>query len=103
MRKKFIYKRLLIIKNISLLIQEQYTDIILNQKILYSSCFIKNYKLLKDVENAFNIIEIKNINKRYLRYGKTKNKYIKSYSEYFKEGDFSYIDECNDNPIFEFD
>jgi hypothetical protein len=69
---------------------------------IFSNCFIKNYEVLKDVENPYNIIElrIKN-NKTY--YTRNDNQKINSLNlivhmrEYFKEGDFSYIDECNDN------
>ena len=70
------------------------------EETIYSSCFIKNYELLKDVKNAFNITEIIDINKGYYRYGKQKINslnLIVNMTKYFKEGDFSYIDECNDN------
>lgn len=70
------------------------------ENTIYSSCFIKNYELLKDIENPFNITEIININKGYYKHGKQKINILNliiNMTEYFKEGDFSYIDECNDN------
>ena len=73
------------------------------QDTIYSSYFIKNYELLKDVEdvkNPFNITQIININKGYYKHGKQKINILNlivNMTEYFKEGDFSYIDECNDN------
>lgn len=71
------------------------------EESIYSSCFIKNYELLKDVENPFNITEIININKGYYKRNDKQKinilNLIVNMTEYFKEGDFSYIDECNDN------
>ena len=70
------------------------------EETIYSSCFIKNYEVLKDVENAFNITKIIDINKGYYTYGKQKINILNlivNMREYFKDGDFSYIDECNDN------
>jgi hypothetical protein len=71
---------------------------------IYSSCFIKNYEVLKDVENPYNISRIQKIkNKTY--YTKNDKQKINSLNmvvnmnNYFKEGDFSYIDECNDKLV----
>jgi len=69
---------------------------------IYSSCFIKNYEVLKDLENPYNITQIKTINNKnyYIQNDKQKINSLNlvvNMREYFKDGDFSYIDECNDN------
>jgi len=69
---------------------------------IFSSCFIKNYEVLKDVENPYNISQIKTINNKtyYIQNDKQKINSLNlvvNMREYFKDGDFSYIDECNNN------